>query len=400
MPSSNTQTLIAELHNGSLDARYTGISVVNRNALTGSRGGLPGSLSVVFRAKDVSTGHDVAIKFFDPDLQGMAPEVQYRRALFQREAEILRELLGNPRCLQLVQGLSEVQINAQDAAGRNITLTCSYFVLEWLNGDIRHYFQRQNEFDGLTKLLIFRQAVLGVFALHSQDIAHRDLKDDNIMRVTRQVREFVIPIDLGTAIKIDSNPVGTPVDYAQPVGANGYSPLEAMLGLASYRELAKSSDIYALGCLLHDLFNLDLFIVRLIQDPGFLACKTSCWTHMIKFQQGNSKRNQLLKEWAKIVNLTRNQVTLPSIDSDSSTVPASARDQLNVLLQRLTDVSYLHREHKLEKILRMIDSATRSIQNELLDKKRILLRRKLKVQREQTLKRKLERLEQYSNLKN
>ena len=82
----------------------------------------------------------------------------------------------------------------------------------------------------------------------------------------------MVPIDLGTAIDLASSPIGAASDYDHPVGASGFSPLEAQVGLANLRGLAKATDVYALGCLLHDLFNLDFHFMRLWNDPGFLSC--------------------------------------------------------------------------------------------------------------------------------
>ena len=93
--------------------------------------------------------------------------------LFDRECRLLERLVNKPRCLQLVQPLSELRLSVPGVSrSRSTTIDCGYCVLEWLDGDITEYFLRQDEHDALVKLALFRQAVLGVFALHREGIAH------------------------------------------------------------------------------------------------------------------------------------------------------------------------------------------------------------------------------------
>ena len=191
----NARILIETLHRGPfLDGRYTNIRVVNRDPRTGDkRTEHQGALSVVFHAIDSRTGRPVALKFFDPDFHGFG--ARYRMDLFERECNLLERLVNKPRCLQLVQPLSELRLSDPDASsGRSATIDCGYCVLEWLDGDITEYFLRQDEYDALVKLALFRQIVLGVFALHQEGIAHRDVKHDNLRRTHRMDREVVVPI--------------------------------------------------------------------------------------------------------------------------------------------------------------------------------------------------------------
>ena len=159
---NNTRILIETLHREpSLDGRYTNIRVINRDPRTGDRKTKhQGALSIVFHAVDSRTDRPVALKFFDPDFHGFG--ARYRMDLFERECKLLERLVNKPRCLQLVQPLSELRVSDPDASGgRSATIDCGYCVLEWLDGDITEYFLRQDEYDALIKLALFRQIVLG-----------------------------------------------------------------------------------------------------------------------------------------------------------------------------------------------------------------------------------------------
>ncbi len=392
---TNTLTLINHLKNGTpLEGRFSNIKVVNRNATTGEMDlGHQGSLSVIFHAIDETTQKEVALKFFDPDRLGLS--AKYRMDLFEREAKLLGQFVERPRFLQLIKPLSEITISATEENGNSITVQCAYFVIEWLDGDITKYFLRQNEYDALVKLSLFRQIVLGVISLHSEKVAHRDIKSDNLRQTVKNNREMTIAIDFGTAIQLDSTPIGTISDYSSAVGANWFAPIEARVGLAGIREVAIYSDIYAVGCILHDLFNIEYFTQRLNMDAGYINCLGSCFGHISTIQQNSISDKDLIKEFERILNLTRNQVVLPGIDSADTSVPNAARDQLSRLLHKLTNIDYKHREHNLQGILKMIDSATRSIKNELMDRKKLDQRRIKRDQSKLKLQRKNARLDEY-----
>ena len=389
----NARTLIETLHRApSLDERYANIRVINRDPRTGDRRGHQGALSVVFHAIDSRTGRPVALKFFDPDVQGFG--ARYRMDLFDRECKLLERLVNKPRCLQLVQPLSELRLSVPGASlGRSTTIDCGYCVLEWLDGDITEYFLRQDELDAPVKLTLFRQAVLGVFALHREGIAHRDIKHDNLRRTRRMNREMVVPIDLGTAVDLSSDPIGDFRDYTNPVGAWAFSPLEAHSGLSSIRTLAAYTDVYALGCLLHDLFNVDLYVSRLVKDPGFNNCYMACRAHMDAIRSRTADPEDLVREWDDIIVRTRNQITLPPIDSAATTVPPTVRDQLNGLLHRLTDADYRSRERRPEQIVRTIDAAARALENRHTTARRQAERAERRRRREHRVRRQQERLD-------
>lgn len=203
----------------------------------------------------------------------------------------------------------------------------------------------------------------------------------------------IVPIDLGTAIDLDSKLIGGPSDYVQAVGAGAFSPLEAHLGFAGSRQLGRGTDVYALGCLLHDLFNVDYYSLRLLADPGFLNCRVAC--EMVLSRARLAGHADLLSEYRRILNLTKHQVTLPSIDSDDDTVPNAAREQLNRLLHRLTNVDYLQREYELNNLLRILDAATRSLKQSLMERHRSRLRRQRRERRRQRMQAKRARLEAY-----
>ena len=343
--------------------------------------GHDGALSILFQAHDNDTGNKVAIKFFDPDKQ-LGFSARYRMDLFEREAGLLDQLQGKARCLQLVQPFRELEIDVSDTAtGRTVKLVCGYLVTEWLVGDITHYFLDQHRYEALPKLLVFRHTVLALSALHRANIAHRDLKQDNLRQRGTLVTDPIIAIDLGTALNLLSPRLGTPSDYSEAVGAGAFSPIEAHCGLSGVRSMATETDFYALGCILHDLFNVDLFAVRLYQDQGFKDCLGACETHMKTVGIKNPCEATLMNEWNKIISRTKRQVSIPDFISPNSSCPPGLAGLLSTLHSALVRVDYRDRISDPTRVITLVDSAIRILGNERAASRRTRVRKQRWIQR-------------------
>lgn len=107
--------------------------------------------------------------------------------------------------------------------------------------DLFDYIEMKNNMSELDCQLIYKQVVLSIYHLHKHGIAHRDIKDENII-----VNEYGIVklIDFGSAGYVKLGPfdvfVGT-IDYASPEVLRG----EKYEG--------KPQDIWALGILLYTM---------------------------------------------------------------------------------------------------------------------------------------------------
>ena len=372
---ANRRFLIGEVAKSqSLDGRFTGMTVVNCDPVTGDPKPKSGVLSVVFRALDTHTNQPVAVKFFDPDRDTVADS--YRYDLFRRECDLLVGLQGRDRCLQLIQPIHEMDFTlVNPATGQALVKKTYYFVVEWLDKDLRDYFLNQQAIPTDKKLEVFRQIVLSAFALHNAQIFHRDLKPENLRSVTRGAIEVAVAIDLGTAAMFTSATIGTPADYLGSVGTTIYSPVESHCGLSGVRTLGIYTDVYSLGCMLHDMFNLDMFFVRQIADAGYLSASGLCHGHMIAQASRGLTQQQLIAEWHKLLNATKRKVTTPSIEGPGNSVPLACRDLLDTLLMGLTAFDYRDRITDRDQILRYIDSALRIMNNALAEKAARDLRR-------------------------
>lgn len=141
----------------SVNGRYTSIQRIGPNAGDGA-------FSLVFRAVDQFSGKPVALKLFDPHLQG----VTYRLQCFDREAQILCMLKGQPDVLQLVEPKRELTLHlVHQDSGFPFPITVPFFVTELGRLDIRQHIYT-GQVRALKNLIYFRASIGPLEAEHRQ----------------------------------------------------------------------------------------------------------------------------------------------------------------------------------------------------------------------------------------
>ena len=377
MSFPNTLTLIKILESTpNLDGKFDSIKVISRDPVTGA----PqvdlgkGSLSVVFKARNIENGRDIAIKFFDPDFSDHRE--RYRQDSFDREYVLLERLKNKERCIQLEHELSQLELKVTDAQGNTITRNVSYFSIEWIENSAFEYFTRQQDFDAKSKLVLFRNIVLAVNSIHLSGIYHRDLKPDNFRLRGPDINDIVVAIDFNTSCAKDLDQLGNRSDYEKCVGALMYAPIETLFGLSYLRELALYADCYALGCMLFELFNDGFFLTRQWQDTGYQACHGNCTSHMLKVNTSALTNEDLKNEWRQIIQRNKQHVSIPEIPSTNPYVPNALVGLLNELISKLTNIDYKDRLINFNKIIRYVDSAQKILNYEELYQRRLTQKRR------------------------
>ena len=360
------------------------MTLVNYDPLSGRK---EGSFSLVFKAFDKVEGKPVALKFYDPD--PLWVNNLYRMSCFARESDILRDVLGVDRCLQLVRPLTTYDI-AIPVAGTGVvaTLSCQYFVVDWLDDKIDHYFLNQDKYDALEKLELFNEILLAVDALHRKEIFHRDLKADNLRGYRVKGRRSVVAIDLGTAAKFFS-PSLDPTSY--PMGAVGAFPFaspEALCRLATVRPLGRYCDVYALGCLLFQLFHYDLYYNAVRYVNLDYDVRLSALSSMLPIGGSEAAR---LAQWQSGVDIFGRGVVPVPMDGSGSSAPAGVATLIGALLSGLTHIDYRKRL-TLDVARRKVWTAITVLRNERLYRRRVERRRIRREQRIQKLMAKQQRL--------
>lgn len=186
-----------------------------------------GGMGTVYKATDLRLNRTVAIKMLHPFLVNNPDSL--RR--FQNEAQ-LSARISHPNVATLY--------DFQEAEGLH------FIVMEYVEGKgLDEVLQLQGKLsaDEATKIVL--QVLEGLTAAHELGIMHRDLKPANIM-ITR--RGFVKLMDFGIArlensarMTRQNSVIGT-LEYLSPELVKGGEP-------------SKSSDLYAVGVLLHEMLS-------------------------------------------------------------------------------------------------------------------------------------------------
>jgi eukaryotic-like serine/threonine-protein kinase len=190
-----------------------------------------GGFAMVYRARSVLTGEDVALKVLHPDVALSSVAVGRLR----QEAEALRRV-AHPNIVQTF----EVD---------ELALEQPYLVMEWLRGHtLAEELKRRGTFSPAELLGVMEQLCAGLGAAHAAGIVHRDLKASNVMVLPKDGWFELKLVDFGIAKLMAGEPTAARHSLTTSgvtLGTPHYMAPEQVLGQA----VDARADIYALGVL-------------------------------------------------------------------------------------------------------------------------------------------------------
>jgi serine/threonine-protein kinase len=189
-----------------------------------------GAMADVYRARDLETGGDIALKVLKKSLSG-DPAIQQR---FAREADVQAKL-RHPN----VAALHATGITEYDEP---------YLVVELLRGKtLRHVIKTEGRLAPRKATSYAWQALQGLSAVHQTSVLHRDLKPANIMlEPSPGPVERVVLIDFGFATLEGAARL---TQQGTVVGSLTYIAPERLRGDLPDRR----SDLYAIGIILFEM---------------------------------------------------------------------------------------------------------------------------------------------------
>ena len=226
-----------------------------------------GAFGKVVLGKHIITGETVAVKILDKIILSQTPE-DYE--LVKKEMSILK-LVKHKYIIQLYEILQ--------------TPNHIFIIMEYCEGkDIMDYILSKNFLPESHALKYFQQLINALFYLHSQNIAHRDIKIDNMLLDRNRDLKLV---DFGLSTKYPDDNL-----LDQPCGTVVYAAPEVLQGREYHGMLA---DVWSSGIVLYgmlsgylpfgeqdDEINRQNIIMGKIRFPSFFSdCVKDLLMHML-----------------------------------------------------------------------------------------------------------------------
>jgi serine/threonine protein kinase len=203
-----------------------GITLEGKYHLEASAG--IGGLGAVYRASEVQSGQQVAVKVIKPDILVNHPDYA---DIFAREIEAVRRL-DHPHIVKLLDSGADGDV--------------SYMVMEWLEGRTLEEVVSEGQLAVDRIIHIFKQICDAFDAAHAANIIHLDVKPANIILLSgTQPADFIKVIDFGMARLLTRESGTTATRF---LGTYQYCSPEHFGGKVSH-----SSDVYSLGVTLYHI---------------------------------------------------------------------------------------------------------------------------------------------------
>jgi Tol biopolymer transport system component len=186
-----------------------------------------GGMAYVFLAHDLKLGRPVAIKVLRPDLAAVLGGDRFLREI------TLTAKLEHPHILGIY--------DSGDADG------ILYYVMPYVEGEsLRDRLTREKQLPVDEALQISREVADALSYAHARGVIHRDIKPENILLRAGHA----VVADFGIARALDVAGGARLTETGVALGTPAYmSPEQA----AGSRDLDGRSDLYALGCVLHEM---------------------------------------------------------------------------------------------------------------------------------------------------
>jgi len=195
-----------------------------------------GGLGIVYRAIDLETNTNVAVKMLLED----AGDISHTQKMFEREMKVLKRV-KHPNVVGILDsGLTPT--------GR------PFFIMDYVKGkSLSDLIEEERIWSVERTFNLLKYVCPALNAIHQEGIIHRDLKPANIMIKEENGEEIAVILDLGIAKIVAGGPKDSAITQLTKtgmiVGTIQYLAPEQCLG----KLLDLRTDIYALGIIVYEL---------------------------------------------------------------------------------------------------------------------------------------------------
>ncbi|MDZ4836981.1 MAG: protein kinase [Candidatus Melainabacteria bacterium] len=192
-----------------------------------------GGMGTVYRARDITLGHEVAIKVIRAELS----KDQTALKRFYQESRALCQL--NHSNIVAVYGLYQTEAGAP------------YLVMRYIEGEsLGSAIKHMGRMDVTRALNIFTEICEALHYAHDRGVIHRDLKPSNILLTSQGMLSAQV-VDFGIA-KVASKGSGETVTGLTQMGDMFGTPTYMSPEQCEGDSLDARSDIYSLGCVMYE----------------------------------------------------------------------------------------------------------------------------------------------------
>lgn len=197
-----------------------------------------GGVGVVYKAADLNTGSEVAIKFLIQEQTADRKAQEVRKRYFEREIALLTKIRHEGIVSLIDSGFT--------------SLGLPYFVMEYVEGrTLAETLSEEHKLILGRVFSILKPLCLALDCIHKHGAIHRDLKPENIMITTINDKMGIKLLDFGIAkmLEYQEGPFMPITQVGNIVGTVDYLAPEQW----EDTDLDNRTDIYALGLLTYEM---------------------------------------------------------------------------------------------------------------------------------------------------
>lgn len=289
-----------------------------------------GGFGITYRAidKDLSSERPCVVKHLKP--QNRNPEaLELAKKLFDREAKSLQNL--GKQHDQIPELFAYFEENGE-----------FYLVQEFIEGhDLTEELVPGKQMDEQAVVELLKSILEVLAFVHDNNIIHRDIKPQNLMRRKQDGKIVVIDFGAVKQIILTSDAKGQP-SVLTIVGTEGYMPIEQTRGKANCY-----SDIYAVGMIgIQALTGRDIIDIPTDSTTGEIL-----WRKNINISKSLTEIN--ISEGLTKINISK---SLTDINISEGLTDINVSDELAYIIDKMVCYDFSKRYQSIDKILKAFNS--------------------------------------------